>query len=336
MNESRDTLVGDALRRFDVLDHAPDFWTALEARLGEDGSTDTDDPPTDAQEAEATVVDLQDSPTARRAAQRNRTPMRALVAAVAVVVAVVVGVSVLGGGGDDESQLDAADDPTEAPETSDPDVTPPPREDDASTETAAPPETTTTMVGEQSAPEEAATGWLDALAAGESDAAYELLDEQSKADLSRNEFADLSSGLSEGAAAFAGDGIERSVRDGDGFSVVTFAGDVEREGMIETAAYPVVVTASGVHFTLDGPHVDLDPGYAQGSGTTLASPLELVVQEEADAWIWIDDGDATPLAGRGDVSVDVEAEAGAGTHVATIVAIEGGRITARSYTVVVP
>ena len=342
MNEPRDTLVGDALRRLDVPDHAPDFWTALEARLG-DGGTDTNDPPTDAQEEEATVVDLQHSPAARRAAQRNRTPMLALVAAVAVVVALVVGVSVLRGGGDDESQLDVADDPTEAPETSDPDVTPPPTEDDASTDTTAPPETTTSVVpGDQLAAEaeQTAVAWIDALGAGDMDAAYDLFDEQTRADLDRAGFEELASGLAEGAAAFAADGIAREIEVIEAasgvFHVVTFTGDVQREGMIETASYPVVVTGTGVHFALDGPQVELDPDYAQSSGTTLAAPLEVLVSDTADTWLWVDGNEPERFLAGGELVLGEEGLGGAGTHVATIVAIEGDRITARSYTVLVP
>ena len=343
MNEPRDTLVGDALRRLDVPDHAPDFWAALEARLG-DGGTATDDPPTDAQDEEATVVDLQDSPAARRAAQRNRTPMLALVAAVAVVVALVVGVSVLRGGGDDESQLDVADDPTEAPETSDPDVAPPPAEDDASPDTTTtPPETTTSVVpGDELAAEteQTAVAWIDALGAGDMDAAYDLFDAQTRADLDRAGFEELASGLAEGAAAFAADGIAREVEVIEAasgvFHVVTFTGDVQREGMIETASYPVVVTGTGVHFALDGPQVELDTDYAQSSGTTLAAPLQVLVSDTADTWLWVDGNDPERFLAGGELVLGEEGLGGVGTHVATIVAIEGDRITARSYTVVVP
>jgi hypothetical protein len=340
MNEPRDTLVGDALRRLDVPDHAPDFWTALTARLG-DGPTATDEPPTDGEET--TVVDLQGSPAARRAAQRSRTSVFALAAAVAVVVALVVGIAVLSDGdGDGESQLDVADDLTETPETSNPDVAPPPVDDDASAETTAPPETTTSIVpGDEldAYAEQTAVAWIDALGDGDMDGAYGLLDDQTRTDLDQAQFQELSSGLAEGAAAFAQDGVEREVSvvtATDGlFHVVTFTGDVEREGMIETASYPVVVTGTGVHFTLDGPQLELDPEYARSSGTTLAAPLEVLVSETADTWLWIDDQEPERFLSPGRLTLGAEA-IGPGTHVVSLVAIQGGAITARSYTVVVP
>ena len=59
MNEHRDTLVGDALRRLDVPDHAPDFWDRLDAGLAAgqpDGRRPADDRP--AAGGDADVVDL--------------------------------------------------------------------------------------------------------------------------------------------------------------------------------------------------------------------------------------------------------------------------------------
>jgi len=86
--------------------------------------------------------------------------------------------------------------------------------------------------------------------------AYGLLDDASLAAMPLEEFELLGSGLFEGAAAFAGEDVARSVLQVEtaaGFvSVVSFSGDVAREGMIGTAAYPVVLTETGVHFTLQG------------------------------------------------------------------------------------
>ena len=118
-------------------------------------------------------------------------------------------------------------------------------------------------------------------------------------------------------------------------AVVTFAGEVEREGMVETASYPVVVTASGVHFVVDGPLLELDPEYARSSGSTLTAPLEVLVSDTADTWLWIDGDDPERFLSPGRLTLGAEA-IGPGTHVVSLVAIEGGAITARSYTVVVP
>lgn len=96
----------------------------------------------------------------------------------------------------------------------------------------------------------------DRLFAGDIEGAYGLLDDTSLAAMPLEEFELLGSGLFEGAAAFAGEDVARSVLQVEtaaGFvSVVSFSGDVAREGMIETAAYPVVLTETGVHFTLQG------------------------------------------------------------------------------------
>lgn len=93
---------------------------------------------------------------------------------------------------------------------------------------------------------------------------------------------------------------------------------------------------TGVHFAVDGPQLELDPDHAPASGTTLASPLELVVGEVVDAWVWIDGAEPRPLTERGQVSIDLETAAGPGTHLVTLVVAEGDAITARSYTVMVP
>lgn len=312
MNELRDHLVGDALRRLDLPDHGPDFWGRLESRLG-GGPAGAAGPSTDP--PGTTEVDLHSSPAVRRAGARNRTPVLALAAAVAVVVALVVGFGILGSGGDDESQLDVAD-PTET--------------------------TTPAVPGEELAAEaeETAVAWIDALGEGDLAAAYGLLDDQSRTDLDRVQFEGLSSALAEGAAAFGADGIQRDVAVLQGtegtFHVVSFTGDVQREATVDTATYPVIVTATGVHFAVDGPQLELDPDHAPASGTTLASPLELVVGEVVDAWVWIDGAEPRPLTERGQVSIDLETAAGPGTHLVTLVVAEGDAITARSYTVVVP
>jgi hypothetical protein len=324
MNEPRDTLVGDALRRLDVPDHAPDFWSRLDAESEGD--------------ADADVVELASAPS-RRATWARRMVM--LAAAVVAIVALVVGAAVLRPGGDDESQLDMAETPgevdryPEATETPAPETSTPPEATD-------PPGTTSTTVPEALDAGEAeavAATWLESLFAGDIDGAYDQLDLTSQSLLDRTGFEELSSGLAEGAAAFSQPGITRTVAVVDAadasFAVVTFTGDVEREGMIETASYPVVVTASGVHFVVDGPQLELDPEYARSSGTTLAAPLEVLVSETADTWLWIDDQEPERFLSPGRVTLGAEA-IGPGTHVVSLVAIEGGAITARSYTVVVP
>lgn len=336
MNEPRDTLVGDALRRVDVPDHAPDFWSRLEGSLA-DGPAATDGDG----DADADVVELASAPS-RRGGTWVRRPLLLAAAAVAVV-ALAVGAAVLRSGGDEESQLDVAETPGEVdPE---PEVTETPAPDTTETtppDTTEPPATTSTTVPgaiDAAGAEDVAASWLESLFAGDIDGAYDQLDPTSQSLLDRDGFEELSSGLAEGAAAFSEPGIARAVAVVDAadapFAVVTFTGDVEREGMVETASYPVVVTASGVHFVVDGPQLELDPEYARSSGTTLAPPLEVLVSETADTWLWIDDQEPERFLSPGRLTLGAEA-IGPGTHVVSLVAIEGGRITARSYTVVVP
>jgi hypothetical protein len=330
MSEHRDHLVGDALRRLDVPDHGPDFWAALESRLADDDLVDEPGTAGPEEEVDADVVDLAASPAARRRlTDRRRTPLLALVAAVAIVVALVVGAGLLDPTGEQESRLDTATVPDQepAPDAPAPDVTP------------TVPEAPSPGLADRA--EDIARDWLDRLFAGDVDGAYGLLDETSRSLMSREDFELLGSGLFEGAAAFAVDGIDRQVAAYDRaaglFHVVTFSGEVEREGMVETASYPVVVTGTGVHFLINGPQVELDPDYADSSGTTLASPLVVLVDPAAqDAWFGFDGEEPTVLTERGRVSIDVEAAAGAGTHLVHLVAVDGDRITARAHTVVVP
>ncbi|MFP5320257.1 MAG: hypothetical protein ACLGIC_00255 [Acidimicrobiia bacterium] len=338
MSQHHDPVVGDALRRLDVPEHGPDFWDRLETRLADDHAG-TDAPPTTAEE-ETTVVDIRDR-AERRVADRRRAPLPALAAAVAVVVALVVGAAVLSAGGDEESQLDTAG---ETAETTVPDTAPPAPEDDSidSADTTVPPETTTTTAPAADAQpaEDRAQAWLEELFAGDVEGAYAMLDDTSQERMPLEEFEQMGAGLFEGAATFATADVSRTVQEVDTqagpVSVVTFTGDVEREGMVETASYPVIVTDTGIHFTLGGSQVELDPEYVDSSGTTLASPLEIIVTEGSDAWIGYDGGPLEPLAGRGELSIDVEAAAGPGTHLVTLLAERDGLLVARTPTVVVP
>ena len=338
MNEPRDTLVGDALRRFDVPDHAPDFWDRLDTELADrrlSAGEPADAPEGDDDHEDAEVIELGTAREARRshASRSRRVPAVAAAAAAAVALALGLGLPAVQQAADGDAQVDMADqDPAPAPDAMQP-----------APETSESADTTTTTPGTAVTPlaaEELAGEWLTLLRAGDVEGAYARLDDTSQAQLDLDGFREVSTGLAEGAAAFAGDGVTSDVASvgaaAGELHVVTFSGDVEREGMIETAGYPVVVTDTGVHFSLDGPQLELDPDYAQASGTTLASPLEVLVSDTADTWLWIDDGDPERFLSPGGLTLDVEGVAGAGTHIVSLVAIEGGRITARAYTVMVP
>lgn len=342
MNEPRDTIVGDALRRLDVPDHAPDFWDRLDSRLAEDPAGN-DDPAPDADHT--TVVDLQSSPAARRAADRRRTPMFGLAAAVAVVVALVVGLAVLRPAADDESVVDSATVPDgdPAPEPAGP-VTPDP---DATAPETTVADTTVPEAPAQPSPEELATEWLTLLRDGEVEQAHGLLDDTSQAALPLDSFREVATGLAEGAGAFAD--LEPTVvplidDEGLAATAVVFSGDVQREGVIETASYAVVITGDpadptrelGVGFVLDGPTVEAVERTQPSE--TRTSPLELELSPTAGAtWAIIDGSSPQRIdSGESTVTIDVEGLAGPGTHTVTVISTEGGRYTARSFTVVVP
>lgn len=330
MTEHRDPTVADALRRLDVPDHGPGFWDRLEANLAEPpevadaahrGTSDGSD---------AEVVELGDAPSRRRRRPDvSRWPL--LVAAAAAVVALVVGVAVLRPGDDDESQLDSAG---EVEEPTGPDTTPSTDEQPTDTE---PPEESGEEVATLQA-EEAATGWLTLLRAGDVEQAHARLDAPSRATLPVEDFRQVATGLAEGAGAFAAEGVTTDVLpvpDTADTFVVVFHGEVEREGTIETAAYPVVVTGArdepGIAFSFAGPPLELDE---PAPGETRTSPVEVRLRS-GQAWFSIDGGEPQPL-GESPATIDVDGLAGAGTHVVTIVATDGALFTARSVTVVVP
>ena len=248
-------------------------------------------------------------------------------AAVLVIVALLVGISLLRPLGDEDSSVGIAGQPdgTSTPSTPG---------------TATTPETTPGSVAV-----EVADAWLSALADGDVDGAYALLDAGSKERLSRAEFGDLASGLAEGAATFAGvDPYPATFTvnrpGGPQATVVVYQGDVTREGMTETAAYPVVVvgpdtSAPAVAFDLDGPTVEFAP-LASPDGTR-TSPVSVTVSA-SEVYVSIDGGAPelrTPDP-NGGLEIDVEAAAGAGTHTVTVFSTAGGQYTARSATVVVP
>lgn len=338
MNEHRDALVGDALHRLDVPDHAPDFWNRLDGQLA--AGPDADPVGTTAADhGGADVVELGTERDARRSGptRSRRAPAVAAAAAAAVALAVGLGLPALQQAADGDAQVDVAD--------RTPDPTP-----DAS-QPAPTPETNTTTVPDPGVavvtPEGLATEWLTLLGEGDVDAAHALLDETSQASLPLESFRELGSGLAEGAAAFAD--LPPSViplidDEGLAATAVVFTGDVEREGTVETASYAVIVTgdpedperALGVAFVLDGPRVE--PVQRTNPSETRTSPVELDLSPTAGAtWVVVDG--STPVRtgyGEATVTLDVEALAGPGTHTVVVVSTEAGRYTSRSFTVVVP
>lgn len=333
MNDPRDTIVGDALRRLDVPDHAPDFWDRLDASLsGEPPDARLSDHEPD--EHEADVIELGSAPS-RRASAWSRVPNLAVAAAVVAAVALVVGVAVLRPAADDESQLDSATVP----------------EGDPAPEPGAPitpePDATAPAPSAQRSPEELASEWLSLLRDGEVEQAHALLDQASQQALPLQDFREVATGLAEGAGSFADlEPTAVPLIDDEGLAAtaVVFAGDVEREGMIETASYAVVVTGDpedparelGVAFVLDGPTVTAE---ATSPGETRTSPLEVTLSPTAGASWAIVDGSAPEridTAGDGAATIDVEAIAGPGTHTVTVISTEAGLYTSASFTVVVP
>lgn len=337
MNEPRDTVVGDALRRLDIPDHAPDFWSRLDAELARADDPETADAPDVTGDA-AEVIDLAAARSTGRTrrVRSRRAPAVAAAAAAAIALAVGVGLPAVQQAADGDAQVDMADrSPEPAPEAVEPVPTP---------------ETTTTTTPDrvtQVAPDEVATEWLTMLREGQVEAAYALLDQTSQTALPLDRFRELATGLAEGAGAFADlDPTAIPLIDDEGLAAtaVVFTGDVQREGMIETASYPVVVTgdpddpdrALRVAFVLDGPRVEAVQ--RTNPSETRTSPLELDLSPTAGAsWAIVDGGSPGRIdTGEATVTLDVEELAGPGTHTVVVISTEAGRYTARSFTVVVP
>lgn len=328
MTEHRDTTVADALRRLDVPDHAPGFWDELEVWLADTEARSVADRPEAADAGSAEVIDLGDAQSKRRPIDPRRRPLLALVAATAAVVVLVVGATVLRPGGDSESQVDSADE-----------VAPP--DTDRADDGTAPDTGDEDVAVSPLAAEELAAEWLTLLRAGEVEVAHARLDGPSKGALSLEQFREVATALAEGAGAFAGDGVTSTTATiarpgGPPATVVVFSGNVQREGMVETAAYPVVVTGDdrdshGIAFVLDGPTVEFE----QLSSPTETRTSPVLVRTGGESWFLVDGSEPQRL-GESPASIDVEAVAGAGTHVVTVVATEGGVYTARAVTVVVP
>lgn len=335
MNEPRDRLVGDALHRIDVPDHAPDFWSRLDAGLAEAPDAE----PPGRSEPGAAVIEIGSAHGARRSGpiRSRRGPAVAAAAAAVVALALGVGLPAAQQAADGDAQVDLSD---RSPDPA-PDAVQPVPDPETTTTTAPAPEVVDVT------PEELAIEWLTLVRGGEVDAAYALLDESSQASLPLESFRGLAGGLAEGAGAFAD--LPPTVvplidDEGLAATAVVFTGDVEREGIVETASYAVVVTGDPddpdrtprVAFVLDGPRVE--PVQRTNPGETRTSPVEVDVSPTAGAtWavvdasapVRVDDGEAT-------VSLDVEALAGPGTHTVVVISTEAGRYTARSFTVVVP
>lgn len=328
MSEHRDSTVGDALRRLDVPDHAPGFWDRLDARLTEPADATTPSLADAVVPPDGEVVELGSAPSRRRHLPGPR-PILALVAAAAAVAALVVGVTAFRAGDDAPSRVDTAD---PSPADPGPGSTAPPEEPDGPEPDGG------QAVQPALQAEETATGWLTLLRAGEVEEAHARLDATSRAALPLEEFRQVATGLAEGASAFAGEGVTSDVLriPGDAATyVVVFAGEVEREGMVETAAYPVVVTGvgdePGIAFSFDGPSLELDE---PAPGDTWTSPVVVRVGTDR-SWFAVDGGELQPIE-QSPISIDVEGLAGAGTHALTVVTTDGERYTTRSVTVVVP
>lgn len=334
MTDPRDTIVGDALRRLDVPAHAPDFWDRVDAELARPNTDEDRQSDRDEDDHEADVVELT-AARATRSARSTRLPAAAAAAAAVAAIALAVGLPAAQQAADGDEQVEIADAPdsSSVPEPSAPVTTDPP--------------TTATAPAAQVAPEEVATEWLTLLRDGETEQAHALLDLTSQEALPLEEFREVATGLAEGAGAFAG--LEPSVvplvdDEGLAATAVVFTGDVEREGMVETASYPVVVTGApddggrpyGIAFVLDGPTVEAVQRTQPSE--TRTSPVELELSPTAGATWAIVDGTSPQRIDTGEstVSVDVEVLAGPGTHTLAVISTEGGRYTARSFTVVVP
>jgi hypothetical protein len=297
-----DVVVETALRLLPVPDHEPGFWTRLEAALdaepapsraeheegsagsgGEPGRTSPGGPGPDGPDAAprvaaapVRVVELAPTPVPGvvPAAMRRRSNVVLSALAVAAAVAVVVaGASLVRSrtADDDPATEEVAEAPADGAEEEDPETTEP---------------SIAAALG--SAADDPAAGvvveWVQALAAGDVDAAWALLGPASQAHWgSASGFEAERSALAEGYGAWASATPEmvlvtplEGAGDGD-LVVVTLVGSVEQEGTVATRA-----DAFPVRLDDDGAVIEL---YAS------AGVMEIVVPEDAAP-----DGTRPPMA----------------------------------------
>lgn len=262
-----DPVVQTALQLLPVPDHGPDFWTRLDASLAVDGAAPVtalaDRRPGRVGTARATVplVELERAPATGVVPAAMRRPSNVVLSAVAVAAAVMV---VLAGTSLVRSRTgdDPATEVAEAP-------------DGSSTTDATEASHTTLRAPDDDPATKAVVQWINALSAGDMDAAWSALGPASKTQWgSQAAFEAERSGFAEGYGAWASAAPEEVLvmsltSSGDGeLLVVTFIGTVDQEGtkVARADAFPVRVAGGKAVIEL----------YA------FAGEMELVVPEPVD------------------------------------------------------
>ena len=267
-----DPIVRTALQLLPIPPHEPSFWSDLETAL------DAEAPPTVASAAPpgpgatiaapaAAVVELvPDRALVPAGVRRRSNVVLSAVAVAAAVMVVVAGTALVrqrGGTDTDPTELaDEAGDPLDTELTS--------------TSTAGTSRSTLTGTGEGSVPTSAVLAWLDALGAGDTDAAWAALGPASQAHFgSKSAFSAEGTALAEGYGAWSAASpdavyVTSLVASGDGeVVIVTLVGTLEQEGVAQERAdaFPVRV--------VDG-RARLEP-------FAFAGELEIVVPEPVPA-----------------------------------------------------
>ena len=345
MTEHRDPVVGGALRRLDVPDHAPHFWERLDTDLRTGPAAGDATPGGDTVPAEDGVAEVIQLDSARESRRFRPGRLPAVAAVAAIALALAVGLPAAQQVADRDRQVDSADEldgPAPDAALPAPETTPAPTPDTTVADTTPPAsDPAETML----AAEQLAGEWLSLIRAGDAEAAYAVLDDWSRGAMSFAAWQEEATALAEGAGAFAGPTTSSTATlveqpDGEPVRVVTFTGEVEREGLVEFASYAVAVTGDGddlaIRYAPEGPMLTLDTEMM--TGTTLTSPLPLLVSTTAD--LWVSYAGRTPEVldqdGQASIELDVTVAGGGGTHIVTLVGFERGGITVRAYPVLLP
>jgi hypothetical protein len=353
-----DPVVRTALQLLPVPDHQAGFWSQVTAALEReapaavsalaDHRRDRPLSPADATRATVPLVELQPAPVAGVVPAAMRRPSNIVLSAVAVAAAVMV---VLAGASLVRSRTgdDPATEVAEAPEGT---------EGDGS---AAPPGQQLDPPGDDPATA-AVAEWINALAAGEMEAAWAALGPASKEHWgSQADFEQQRSGFAEGYGAWSAATPDKILvtplaSSGEGeLLVVTLIGTVEQEGMTvaRADAFPVRLVGDSAAIELYAFAGELeivvpepldDEGHRPPVGT--GEELVVVVPDDAEApVIRLDDGEPlvcgtapgtrlTPLEGSSGQRCGYAPEGGipAGDRVLTVAfrSADGSAVSARS------
>ncbi len=280
----RDRAISRALNTMPVPEHRAGFWDRLDAAIAEEISvsiappTDTDtDSPTETTARPDTVTEL-------RPAERRRAPRRwqFVGAAAAAVAAIVVAATLVTNNDRDVRTVNPADRGNE------PEVSPTP-----------PPGSASEIAGQ------AVADWLQAVAAGDADRAWELMGPQSQQYLGRQQFGEMVPSMAEGSfGQWTGPVDDLKVgtsflpAPAEGAGVTTYSGTIRPEGMEEFTSQAFPVRLVGGRWTVepfafgpgdtDAEFITPEPGQNGLGAIGPVGVIEIDAKLPGDAYIALD------------------------------------------------